>query len=222
MKRFPIYILLIISTLSANAQDKKEGFFKKYPFVNITELGAMFGRTKYVSYWSAYDLTGRPAPNAKPYYYTNNNANLTLQTFNGVYLDKKTAVGLVTGVDWYYNVILMPVGVGIRRQIAQKKEGGSAIIASLDGGYGTTWLHANNNRENVDGGIFVNPTIGYRIPMRNGSAILLNFGYRHQRFTVETDNSYTNTINNINQEWTNISKEYRNMNRMTARLGFEF
>jgi hypothetical protein len=214
-----ILTLLIISVLSVNAQDEKDGFFKKYPFVNITEFGTMMGRSKYISGWSYYDnLTGKPGINAKPYYYIEKQVNVTLQTFNGIYLNKKTAVGLTTGVDWIGNTVLMPIAGGVRRQLAQRREGGSAIMANLDLGYATNWLNANTGREEVTGGIVVNPSIGYRIPMRNGSAWLLNFGYRHQRYEVFMDNSYQNG----NQEWINQTTEFRKLNRMTARLGFEF
>lgn len=221
MKSFKILTLLIISTLSVNAQDKKEekeGFFKKYPFVNITEFGVMLGRSKYISGWSNYNTDGRPGINAKPYYYIEKQANLTLQTFNGVYLNKKTAVGLTTGIDWIGNSVLIPIAAGARRQLAQKREGGSAIMANLDLGYATNWLNENNGKEELTGGIVINPSIGYRIPMRNGSAWLINFGYRHQRYEIFYDNSYE-----IGKEtWINQTTQFHKLNRMTAKLGFEF
>jgi hypothetical protein len=221
MRKFINFTLLIISVLSANAQDKnevKEGFFKKYPFVNITEFGGMLGRTKSLTGWSFYTTDGKPGVNATPYYYIERQANLTLQTFNGVYLNKKTAVGLTTGVDWIGTTVLMPIAAGVRRQLAQRKEGGSAIMANLDLGYATNWLNENNGREEVIGGIAINPSIGYRIPMRNGSAWLINFGYRHQRYELFTDNSYENG----KEIWINQTTQFHKLNRMTAKLGFEF
>lgn len=64
------------------------------------------------------------------------------------------------------------------------------------------------------GGFSINPTIGYKLPMRNGSAWLINVGYRIQRAKYSqkrTDDFY----------WYE-SNEVRNYKRFVVRFGIEF
>lgn len=208
-------VLLAISVLSLKAQDnEKKGFFKKYPFVNMTEFGVLMGRTKFPTGYSRYDVLGKPAPDAITYYNVQNRVNVSIMTFNGIYLNPKTAVGVTTGIDWYNTTVLMPIMAGVRRQIAQKKEGGSAIFVNLDGGYATNWLNEDSGITKTDGGFVLNPSIGYRLPMRSGSAWLVNFGYRMQKYKLTEDRSQ--------EEWSFKSVETRNLNRMSLRVGLEF
>ncbi len=209
-KIYILFVLGVINFLPTLAQDKKEGFFKKYPFVNTTELGASFGRNKFQTY--AYYSSFYPQPIQ---YQTQNRVNFTLQTFNGIYINPKTAVGLTVGVDSYGPTVLMPISAGIRRSLVQKKQGGSIFLGSLDVGYATTWLNEDNTGFKTTGGLIVCPTIGYKFPMRNGSAWLMNFGYRFQRA------EYQQERNGDAVYWTE-SNEVRNYRRMVVRFGIEF
>jgi hypothetical protein len=210
-----IYILFILGILSffpAIAQDKKESFFQKHPFVNMTEFGVLLGRNKYATngyYYGGY----YPQPNIQ--YQVQNRVNFTLQTFNGIYLDKKTAAGITLGVDGYGPTVLMPISAGIRRNLVQKRQGGSILLGSLDAGYATTWLNEDNTGYKTSGGLIISPTIGYKLPMRNGSALLINFGYRYQRA------EYRQERNEDPIYWYE-SNEVRNYRRMVVRFGIEF
>jgi hypothetical protein len=207
-----IYILFVLGILnfpSTFAQDKKQSFLAKHPFVNMTEVGVSLGRTKYNSYGYGYYQ-----PIRGEQFQVQRSTNFTAQTFNGVYLNKKTAVGLTLGVDTYGATVLMPISAGIRRNLAQKKQGGSIFIGSLDAGYTTTWLNEDITNYKTKGGIVISPAIGYKFPMKNGSAWLLNFGYRYQR--SEYKQARTGDI-----YWSE-SNEVRNYRRITMRLGFEF
>lgn len=223
MKNIPIYhnkislllLVLLACNYSLKAQDEKGGFFRKHKFVNMTEFGGLFGRIKFQSNyyggWYPY-----PYPNNYPdQYQIKNKVNFSMQTFNGVYLDRKTAAGITIGVDGYGETILMPLAFGIRRNILQKKEGGSSLQAGIDAGYSTTWLNEDNTGFNTKGGLLVSPTIGYRLPMRNGSAWLINIGYRFQRAEYEMER-------NGNEVYWSESNEVRNYKRMVLRLGIEF
>lgn len=215
-KIYILFILGVLNFLPTLAQDKKDGFFKKYPFVNITELGASFGRNKYIT--SPYYDIGAYYPTvsfAAPQYQTQNRVNFNLHTFNGVYVNPKTAVGLTVGVDSYGSTVLMPISAGIRRNLVQKKQGGSILLGSLDAGYSTIWLNEDNTGFRTTGGLIICPTIGYKFPMRNGSAWLLNFGYRFQRAEYAQERTEDQFY------WTE-SNEVRNYRRMVVRFGIEF
>lgn len=208
--------LLIISTLccfSATAQDEQNATKKKYPFVNITEIGGMFGRVKAPSYYYMPYYSSYIPPQDNENFEVINVVNIALQTFNGVYIDPKTAVGITTGVDWYNATLVTPIQLGVRRNLVQRKNGGATIVAGLDAGYGTTWLNIDNPNTKTTGGIAISPTIGYKMATRNGSAWVINFGYKHQSLSLEEIN--------IQDEFYS-SNETRNHNRMVVRFGFEF
>ena len=209
-----IFTIVVLATMAVKAQDEKGGFFRKHKFVNMTEFGGLFGRIKYQVYYNGW--YPYPYPNNNPpQYQTKNKVNLSMQTFNGVYLDRKTAAGITIGVDGYGETVLMPLAMGVRRSILQKKEGGSSLQAGIDAGYSTTWLNEDNTGFHTKGGFLVSPTVGYRLPMRNGSAWLINIGYRFQRAEYKMDR-------NGNEVYWSETNEVRKYKRMVLRLGIEF
>lgn len=206
-----IFVLILLCSYALKAQEEKERFFHKYKFVNMTEFGVLFGRIKF----QTYNYGWYPYPTSYPVQYQfRNRINISMQTFNGVYIDKKTAVGLTVGVDGYGETILMPLALGVRRSIVQKKEGGSSLMGGLDVGYATSWLNEDNTGFNTKGGLLISPTIGYRLPMRNGSAWLINIGYRFQRAEYEQERQ--------GDIFWSESNEVRKYKRMVLRLGIEF
>ncbi|WP_394990057.1 hypothetical protein [Emticicia sp.] len=207
-----IFVLGILNFFPTIAQEAKQGFFQKHPFVNMTEFGVLFGRNKYESY--GYYYRGYYPQPVDVQYQIQNRVNFALQTFNGIYLDKKTALGLTLGVDAYGSTVLMPISAGIRRNLIQKKQGGSILLGSLDVGYANTLLNEDNTGYKTSGGIIVSPTIGYKLPMRNGSAWLINFGYRYQRAEYKQERT--------NDPFWYESNEVRNYRRMVVRFGIEF
>lgn len=207
-----IFLLIAGCNYIVNAQDKKERFFKKHKFVNMTEFGALFGRIKY----QAYSYGWYPYPLSYPVQYMHSNrVNVSMQTFNGVYLNPKTAAGITLGVDGYGQTVLMPLALGVRRNLVQKKDGGSSLMGGLDMGYSTTWLNEDNTGFSTKGGILISPTVGYRLPMRNGSAWLINLGYRFQKAEYIQERQAENIY------WTE-SNEIRKYKRLVFRLGIEF
>lgn len=202
----------VMSFLPSWAQEESKGFFKKHPFVNMTEFSLLFGRGKFENFYSFY--RGYYPQPYEPTYQVKNHLNLSVQTFNGFYLNPKTAFGLTVGVDSYGSTILMPFSAGVRRTLLQKKQGGSILLGSLDAGYSTNWLNEDNTGFHTKGGISINPAIGYKLPMRNGSSWLINFGYRFQRadYTQERGDDYY---------WYE-SNEVRKYKRVVIRFGIEF
>lgn len=206
-KIIPVFfILCIFSYQKTNAQTKK---LFKYPFVNQTEFGVLFGRNKetfyYYPYFSSYYP---PEPNG---FNLQNVSSLSLQTFNGFKVRKKTSVGITTGLDAYNSVLIIPIAVGLRHVLFEKSENGAKIQTGLDAGWGIA-NNANSN-ENANGGIMLNPAVGFKFPTKNGSAWMVNFGYKYQfiEFTQEFSDDY------------NISTlETRNLKRFSVKVGFEF
>lgn len=207
-----ILVLVLLCTYAAKAQEEKERFFRKHKFVNMTEFGALFGRIKHQVYYYGW----YPYPSAGPAQYVmSNRVNVSMQTFNGVYIDRKTAAGITVGVDGYGGTVLMPLALGVRRSIIQKKDGGSSLMGGLDLGYSTTWLNEDNTGFNTKGGILISPAIGYRLPMRNSSAWLINIGYRFQRAEYEQLRQGESIY------WSEFT-EVRKYKRLVLRLGIEF
>jgi hypothetical protein len=213
-----LFGLVLMMSANAFAQEDKGSFFSKHPFVNKTEFGGLFGRVRipstYYYYYPSSSSYWPPYP-SNVTYTLKNVANISIQTFNGIYLNPKTAVGITLGADWYSGALVTPISAGLRRTLAVKKQGGSALVAGLDAGWGTTWLHEDNPNQKTSAGLMVNPTIGFKFPMRNGSAWLLNFGYKYQQVEVK-DIITEENIYNIS------GLETRNYNRVQMRLGFEF
>ncbi len=182
-------------------------------FVNQTEIALLMGRSlkgsvSYYPYYSSYYPGYWPTPT----YSKGNTGSFSIQTFNGWRVKPKTVFGLTTGVDAYQGALIMPLAAGIRQILFEKGPTQSKIQASLDAGIGTMWLDGNDN-ENMTkkGGIMLNPAIGFVFPTKSSSALLINFGYKYQRYSVS--NFYAEN---------NFSEESRNIKRFQIRLGFQF
>jgi hypothetical protein len=210
-----IFTLALIGSLVLNTSFAQKDKLFRYPFVNQTEFGLLLGRVKnnnyyyypsYSSYWP------NPTPNG---YSLQNVANLSLQTFNGFQVRKKTTVGITTGFDMYSTAVLVPVALGLRHIIYEKSQQGAKLQAGLDIGYGATFGNSQNSYEDVSGGILINPTVGFKFPTKNGSAWLVNFGYKYQYMEVNQKFD-ENDFYNIS------STETQNIKRFQLRLGFQF
>lgn len=172
-----------------------------YPFVNYTEMGGLFGRVAY------------PVGNGTADELVENKTSLTVQTFNGVRLRPRLAVGGVVGIDWYTGALLMPVGAGVRYDLAQPSEKNVSVFASADVGYGLTWLNkSSSGYELTKGGVMLNPGIGLRFGRPDKGALVLSLSYKRQ--SVESTKPL---------QWNDIRRdESRVYNRLAVRLGVSF
>jgi hypothetical protein len=204
----------ILSNLAFGQKDSlKNNFFEKHPFINQTEFGLLIGRVinsnnYYYPYYSSY-IPVDPTES----FNISNVTSFSIESFNGIYIKPKTAVGITAGVDWYNTSILLPISLGIRQTIAQKSTQGSKFVTGLDIGYATNWINKDNSNTLTKGGFSLNPNVGLKFPMRSGSYWLINLGYRYQ-FSTVTVTSPTDSI------YENFEK--RNYNRLDFKLGFEF
>ncbi len=172
-----------------------------HPFVNYTELGGLFGRVAY------------PSGFVSPTEQVENKVSLTIQTFNGVQLRPRLAVGGVVGVDWYANALLLPVGAGLRYDLTRVEQNGVNLFVSADVGYGLTWLdRASTGNELTKGGLMLNPGLGLRFGKPGKGAFLLSLSYKRQ--TVDANKPLG---------WNDIRRdEHRVYNRLAVRLGLSF
>jgi len=146
-------------------------------------------------------------------YTTKNVASLSLQTFNGFKIRKNTTLGLTVGIDSYASVLVTPIALGIRQIMVEKSDKGAKLQLGIDAGYGSTVFNPKNSQTQTNGGIMLNPAIGFIFPTKNGSAWLVNFGYKYQY--LELNSSYP-------EDYYYSVNETRNLNRLQIRLGFEF
>jgi hypothetical protein len=192
-----LIMALWLAGLVARAQEAPLSTAFHPVFTSQTELGVLLGRVVY----------GQPTE------YTENRASLTLQTFNGVQLTQRLALGGVVGADWYGGgALLMPLGGGVRYELGRNAQKGVRVYSGLDAGYSTTWLMSNLNGDRTSGGLFVSPSIGLRMGRPDRSNFTLSFSYRHQEASV---------IYAINSYWLRRTEE-RVYNRFAMRMGVAF
>lgn len=191
--RKTIWLWLLVA-LPAYAQ--KSPF--KPVFTNMTEFGMLFGQVRYNVNTASENVSKRQ--------------NLTAQTFNGVQLRPKLAVGSTVGVDWYSGALLMPICAGVRYDLAQPGKKNVRVFTSLDTGYGFAWLHEDPTGYETRGGWVISPGIGFRIGRPQNANFILSLNYKRQE--AEADKPLG---------WNEIHKiENRVYNRIALRLGLSF
>ena len=198
----PYYILLmLLMSLTRRTYAQLPTAKQACPFVNYTEVGGLFGRV------SAPVFAGSPDE------FVENKLSLTLQTFNGVQVRPRLAVGGVVGIDWYANALLMPVGAGVRYDLARPNQKNVAVFAAADVGYGFTWLNKSSTGNDLTrGGLMLNPGVGLRFGKPDKGAFVLSVSYKRQ--TVESTRPL---------QWNDIRRdETRVYNRLAVRLGMSF
>ncbi|GAB4001281.1 hypothetical protein GCM10028807_57200 [Spirosoma daeguense] len=188
-------LLLMSLLLPILAHGQTEPF--KPVFTNMTELGVLFGQVKYGSMGSE-TVAKR--------------TNLTAQTFNGVLLRPRLAVGATVGVDWYNTALLMPVCAGIRYDLARPNDKNLRVFASMDTGWGFSWLNEDAAGYKTSGGWVISPGIGFRIGKTTSSNFIMTLSYKRQEAEAEKP-----------LFWNELAKhETRVYNRMSLRLGVSF
>jgi len=192
MKTF-LLTLTVLFSLSAFAQTTK---FKPV-YTNMTEIGISLGQVRY----------GTPTSESVA-----KRSNLTAQTFNGILVHPRLAVGSTIGVDWYNSALLIPVCAGLRYDLAQPNQKNLRVFASLDSGWGFTWLNEDPTGYKTTGGWVISPGIGFRTGKLTSANFIMSLSYRRQE--AEADKPLF---------WNEIAKhETRIYNRVAIRLGISF
>ncbi|GAB4015691.1 hypothetical protein [Spirosoma koreense] len=165
-------------------------------YVNYTEVGGLFGRV----------ASGTTAAQT-----VENKLSFTAQTFNGAQVTQRLAVGGLIGIDWYKAAQLLPIGAGIRFDLARPNRN-VRLLAIADGGYGFAWINKSSTGYEVSGGWMVNPGIALRIGRPSSSAFIMSLSYKRQLVDVQKP-IFGNDIQR---------DEHRIYNRLAVRIGVSF
>lgn len=163
----------------------------------MTEMGALFGQVRYGTQ-TAESIAKR--------------VNLTAQTFNGIQLRPRLAIGATVGVDWYNTALLTPVCAGVRYDLARPNQKNLRVFTSLDAGWGFAWLNEDATGYKTSGGWALSPGIGFRVGKTTSTNFIMSLSYKRQE--AEADKPLF---------WNELAKhETRVYNRMAVRLGVSF
>ena len=190
MKKLMLLLLGLAPLLAAGQAAR----FKPV-FTNMTEFGGLFGQVRYGTAFSQ-SVAKR--------------INLTAQTFNGVQLRPRLAVGGTVGVDWYNTAMLMPVCAGMRYDLGSQKN--LRVFGSLDTGWGFAWLNEDATGYKTTGGWVISPGIGFRIGKPTNANFILSLSYKRQEADAEKPLFYNELAKH----------ETRVYNRMAFRMGVSF
>lgn len=165
-------------------------------YTNMTEFGGLFGRV-------GYDFISNTQ--------YSNRLSFTLQTFNGVQLKPRWALGMATGIDWYTSALIMPVTIGTRYDLIHSEKKVS-IFGIFDGGYGFNWLNADATNYKTKGGFTLNTGLGLKLNLKNKTAFVMSLSYKMQKAFIEKP-----------LFWQDLARtEDRTYNRMAFRIGISF
>lgn len=188
-----LFVLAVLYVLPVQAQQER---FKPV-FTNMTELGASFGQVRYGNQFS--ESVAR-------------RVNLTAQTFNGVQLSQRLAIGGTLGIDMYNTALLMPLCAGVRFDLASPGQKNLRVFTSLDTGWGFAWLQEDPTGYKTTGGWVISPGIGFRTGKISNANFIMSLSYKRQE--AEADKPLF---------WNELAKhETRVYNRMVIRLGVSF
>lgn len=159
------YLCLLLAATAANAQTGKSP-----RFVNHTEFGGLFGRVKYDN-----PYTGNQEQ-------VDSKTSLTIQTFNGVQLNRRLSAGVTLGMDWYKAALLNPIAGGVRYDLVGRKN--VQLFGTLDAGYAFAWFHDDSEGFDTKGGLMVNPGLGIKVGKPGSAAFTLALTYKRQEAHV--------------------------------------
>ena len=164
-------------------------------FTNMTEFGGLFGQVKY----------GQNSSET-----VDKRVNLTAQTFNGVLLRPRLAVGGTVGVDWYNTAMLTPVCASLRYDLGSQKN--LRVFGSFDTGWSFAWFNEDPVGYKTTGGWVVSPGVGFRIGKPTNANFILSLSYKRQQADVEKPLFFNELAKH----------ETRVYNRVALRMGVSF
>lgn len=189
-----VKLLLYLCVLWPLSASQAQSVRSKWPFFHHSEVGGLFGRV--VSGANLNEVV-------------ENRTNLSVQTLNGVRLNKRVAVGGLVGMDWYTGALLTPVGVGTRYQFTRPSDQNLSAFVSADAGYGFSWFDKSSTGYTVRGGLMLNPGVGIRLGKPGKGGFTVTFSYKRQEAQVEKP-----------LRWGEIKRdETRIYNRLSIRVG---
>jgi hypothetical protein len=160
MRKKVVYLILFLFFFSVSAMGQEKSYF------NQTELGLIWGKGQ--KNWED-NYIGR--------------TSLSINTFHGTYINRHQVVGFSVGLDQYEQIQLIPLAMGWRGFLGKKSK--PNLFAGLDIGRATAILEKKEVTEWssnwYEGGIMINPSIGIKLPAKNGKWNLSSsLGYKRQ------------------------------------------
>jgi hypothetical protein len=168
--------------------------YKAKGFINMSEIGVLSG--------------ANDENNFNPQRF----ASFSFRSFNGYQFHHAFALGLTLGADWYEQVIITPIAIGIRGDLSSSR---ITPFYSLDIGTGSAWMTNQQENESAKGGTSWGIGLGLKIRMPSQTAFTFSLGYHEQNVSSKID--FCN--------WWGCSSgfsEKRSFNRLALRMGFSF
>lgn len=161
------------------------------------EVGGLFGNV-------VYDPNAQSSPKITE---RQTKKNLTLQAFNGLNLTSRLATGVTVGFDWYNDAMINPVALGARYSIVSRYN--ARLFATIDAGYGFTWFDKTLNDSRLQGGMMINPGIGWKLGKPGNAGFTITVSYKRQEAMLKMPTS----------DYILKQEEARQYNRLAVRLG---
>lgn len=195
MKRHSILIVILFVVNLFPAQAQEDAVAGAAPedqarYAGLIEIGYLYGKTNNANSF-AYAYMATP----------------TVQMFNGYRFARFFALGATLGFDFYDNVLITPIALGIRGEFLKTR---ISPFYSLDVGYGSAKLSDESDQFNSKGGWLFNPALGMRIQTGNKTAFTFGLGYKTQR------------VKNTTTWWGGHVAQKITYKRLSLRMGFLF
>lgn len=161
------------------------------PYIGSVEMGFLYGKIE-------NSFNNPPTYLASP----------SVLIFNGFHAHRLFSIGATTGFDFYENILITPIALGIRGTFFNTR---ISPFYSIDAGYGSSFLSSKSDGERPEGGWFINPVLGMRMRIDNNNAFMFGLGFKRQR--ADTENT---------DQWGILTKNRITYNRLSLRMGFMF
>ena len=200
MRQFYIGILLAVLPVFTS-------FGQRLPYVNHLETGVLIGQ----------DAGG-------------DRVNFSLQTLNGVRINKNHDFGFLIGFDRYPGAMILPFGMGWRGTL--RPENKVSLFAGLDLGYGSMILERKlvtewNQHSWFEGGLMAHSSLGVQFRKRKSSTMTFSLGFKRQETAYFEGNpvngpwiEYPSPSNP--DHWQYLQKDDIILRSMSVKLGFIF
>jgi len=188
-------------------ESARTGPRKRNGFTNITELS--FTRSLKNTITTYYNGM-MPYQEESEFDKINNGPSVGIQTINGIQFSPYISAGLGLGINIYSNLVTMPLFLGIRANMLDKR---CTPFAAFDIGFSysrkeiTGGSFASDNK----GGLMVSPGIGVKFFVIPKMALNLSLGFRYQEIQIYDDSQYN----------TNLYTKY-NLRLLNLKFGFTF
>ena len=187
------FYLAIAGFTTAQSQENTLGLETTLPdapkrFMGLVEIGYLYGKSGSMDFSSSV-------------------ASPTVQLFSGYRFHRMLVVGGTVGFDFYNNVLITPIALGLRGEVLNSR---ISPVYGLDLGYGATFLSDEGNQQDIDGGWMFSPSAGISVDTGNSTAFTFGVGYKAQRARTETSWWGGSTVQNLNYK------------RLSLRMGFMF